>query len=130
MLFDRGDGVFHPLVLERDLCFFAERYLWALTSTLTWDTGSVPGMHGQLELVRVAGQGQVVLHVLGELVAWPVARSRGVEVDARSLVGWVGAVIPRMESHGSMLRCEGEGALLLELGSRSSPPAPHGGSDP
>jgi hypothetical protein len=79
LIISRENERFYPLRLERDLCFFVERLLWALDATLMWDVGMLPGSRGStnISLVRVAGEGMVALRVAGELVAVKVSPLRG-----------------------------------------------------
>ena len=78
LIISRENERFYPLRLERDLCFFVERLLWALDATLVWDVGMLPGSRGStnISLVRVAGEGMVALRVAGELVAVKVSPER------------------------------------------------------
>lgn len=102
--------------LRRDLCFFAERYLWAVESSLMWDAGVLPGSrpHGAIGLVRVAGVGSLALRVPGDLVAIKIAQHRPYRVRRERFVGWVGSVVPRLQD-AAFLHCEGEGAVLVTL---------------
>jgi uncharacterized protein (AIM24 family) len=108
---------FYPLRLARDLCFFVERHLWALDSTLMWDVGMLPGSRGhrKVRLVRVAGEGMVAIRVPGELVAVKVSPERPHRVHVDGFVGWVGNVVPSMVADSPFLHCEGEGAVFVSL---------------
>src|SRR5690606_5835065 len=107
---------FFPLELRRDLCFFAERYLWAVESSLMWDAGIMPGSRreGPISLIRIAGAGAVALRVPGDLVAVKIALQRPYKIRRERFVGWVGSVIPRLQDP-DFLHCEGEGAVLVTL---------------
>ncbi len=122
MVLSRGAERFYPLQLQRDLCFFVERYVWALEASLMWDVGRLPGSRliAPIPLVRVAGEGAVALRVRGELVAVKIAPNRPYRVLDAGFVGWVGNVIPRVDAHRdpSFLVCEGEGAILVSLPGR------------
>lgn len=117
LVLSRQDEHFFPLSLERDLCFFVESYIWALDARLMWDVGKLPGsrMVHPIQLVRAAGEGLVALRVPGELVAVKVAPDRPYRVHHDGFVGWVGNVVPHMESSSPFLHCEGEGAVLVSL---------------
>lgn len=125
MVLSREAEFFYPLMLQRDLCFFVEGYIWALESTLMWDVGVLPGSrsHRPLSLVRVAGQGAVALRVPGELVAIKIFPERPYRVRDSGFVGWVGNVIPRVDADPSFLHCEGEGAVLVSLPGAPAPSA-------
>lgn len=104
------------LELRRDLCFFAERYLWAVECSLMWDVGVLPGSrpHEPIALVRLAGAGSLALRVPGDLVAIKIALHRPYRVRRERFVGWVGSVVPRLQDP-DFLHCEGEGAVLVTL---------------
>lgn len=118
LVLSREDQRFYPIRLERDLCFFVERNLWALDASLMWDVGVLPGTRSggePISLIRVAGEGQVAIRVGGELVAIKVSPDRPHRVRADAFVGWVGNVIPAAERDGRFVRCEGEGAVFASL---------------
>jgi uncharacterized protein (AIM24 family) len=117
LVLSREDEEFHALRLERDLCFFVERTLWALDASLMWDVGVVPGSRADkaIPLVRVAGEGQVALRVAGELVAIKISKDRPHRVLKDSFVGWVGNVIPTAVANSDFIHCEGEGAVFASL---------------
>lgn len=104
------------LELRRDLCFFAERYLWALESSLMWDAGIMPGSRRErpMSLLRVAGAGAIALRVPGDLVAVKIVPSKPYKIRRDRFVGWIGGVIPRLQD-SAFLHCEGEGAVLVTL---------------
>ncbi|EDM78896.1 hypothetical protein PPSIR1_03468 [Plesiocystis pacifica SIR-1] len=117
LIISREDERFYPLRLERDLCFFVERTIWALDASLMWDVGMLPGSRGgaNITLIRVAGEGMVALRVSGELVAIKVSPERPHRVHHDGFVGWVGNVVPSAERGSPFLRCEGEGAVFVAL---------------
>ena len=117
LVLSREDENFYALRLERDLCFFVERNLWALDASLMWDVGVVPGSRarGAIALVRVAGEGQVALRVAGELVAIKISKDRPHRVRRDAFVGWVGNVIPTALADSDFVHCEGEGAVFASL---------------
>lgn len=117
MVLSKQGERFYPLQLHRDLCFFVERFLWALEATLMWDVGQLPGSRGtqDISLVRAAGEGSLALRVAGELVAIKIANDRPYRVHTDGFVGWVGNVVPRMERDVPFLHCEGEGAVFVSL---------------
>jgi hypothetical protein len=117
LVLSRQHERFHAMRLRRDLCFFVERYLWALDATLMWDVGMIPGSrgHGDVSLVRVAGEGLVAIRVPGELVAVKISHERAHRVHVDAFVGWVGNVVPTLERDVPYLRCDGEGAVFVSL---------------
>jgi uncharacterized protein (AIM24 family) len=117
IVLSRESQHFYPLMLQRDLCFFAERYLWALEAGLMWDVGLLPGSRSRtpISLVRAAGEGAVALRVPGGIIAIKVTPDRPYRVHGRALVGWIGGVIPTVGDEATVIRCEGEGAVLVNL---------------
>jgi hypothetical protein len=121
LVLSRGFEQFYPLMLQRDLCFFVEQYLWAVEASLMWDVGLVPGsrQRSPIQLVRAAGEGAVALRVPGELVAVKIAPERPYRVRDVGFIGWVGNVIAQVDPSTSpdetFLVCEGEGAVLMSL---------------
>lgn len=119
LVLSRATEHFYPLELQRDLCFFVEKYIWALESTLMWDVGRLPGtrLRNPIGLVRVAGEGAIALRIRGELVAVKIAPHRPYRVRSDGFIGWVGNVVPHVvrEGEGEFLVCEGEGAVLVSL---------------
>ena len=88
------------------------------TPGLMWDVGLLPGSRNRpspCSLVRTAGEGAVALRVPGGLVAIKVTPDRPYRVRDVGMVGWVGNVIPRVSEDPSIIRCEGEGAILINL---------------
>ena len=117
LILSRRTERFHVVRLERDLCFFVEKHLWALETSLMWDVGMLPGSRrdGPIPLVRTSGEGLVAFRVPGSLVAVKVSDDRPLRVHREGLVGWVGNVIPTCEAGVPFLRCEGEGAVFVAL---------------
>jgi hypothetical protein len=130
MVLSRAAEQFYPLLLQRDLCFFVEHYIWAIESSLMWDVGLLPGSRQRkpIQLVRAAGEGAVALRVPGELVAVKIAPERPYRVRDVGFIGWVGNVVAQVDSatrvgptgpdggaDETFLVCEGEGAVLMSL---------------
>ena len=119
VVFARGDGRFHIVRLRRDRCFFREDALWVADPSLHWEVGVMPGSRGadgEGELfVRVFGDGLIALRCAGDLVAVKVSPQRVQRVIPSALIGWIGDVIAVAEPGLPYLRCEGEGAILLDL---------------
>ncbi len=128
VLLAHGGEHFHVVRLEGDLCFFVERYLWAMEPGLLWDVGVVPGTRrdAPIPLVRAAGEGALAFRAPGRIATVKVAEDRPVRIARRRLVGWVGAVVPAADPSGPFLRCEGEGAVLVQfpVAPQDTPAAP------
>jgi len=125
VVFARGDGRFHIVRLRRDRCYFREDVLWVADPSLHWEVGVMPGSRredGEGELfVRVAGDGVVALRCTGDLVAVKVTPERAQRALPAALIGWIGDVIAISEPDLPYLRCEGEGAILLDLATGPDP---------
>ncbi len=119
VVFARGEGRFHIVRLRRDRCYFREDALWVADPSLHWEVGVMPGSRvgdGDGELfVRVSGDGVIALRCAGDLVAVKVTPERAQRVFPSALIGWIGDVVAIAEPGLPLLRCEGEGAILLDL---------------
>jgi hypothetical protein len=125
MVLGRDSGTFVPLRLRQDACFFVASAIWAVERGLHWEGGVLPGSRaasaaedtdrGAVSLLRINGNGLIALRVAGECAAFKVSARAPVRVRARGLLGWIGRVVPEALPGGEYIRCEGEGAVLLEL---------------
>jgi uncharacterized protein (AIM24 family) len=115
----RTDGqVFTPMSLGGDAGYFREDAVFAMEDRVTFENGRVPAKSGQdLDLVHLRGQGSFLLRTAGEPVALPVARGVPLRVPAHALVGWTGALTPRIVPlAGEPGTLEGvEGPSVVEL---------------
>lgn len=120
VVFARGPGAFYITRLRRDRCYLREDALWAAEPSLHWELGALPGTRhddapeGAL-FARVAGDGVLALRTQGDLLAVKVAPGRSQRVDPGALLGWIGDIVAIGEPELRQLRCEGEGALLIDL---------------
>ena len=131
LVLSRGDGSFQPLHLRDDACFLLASAVWAFEGALLWEGGVLPGTRGPVDtqrgtipLLRLKGSGLLVVRSSGPCVSIKVASRSPTRVRARGLLGWVGGVIPVFEPGGGFIRCEGEGALLLDLATSRSGTGP------
>jgi hypothetical protein len=94
----RTDGrVFTPMVLGGEAGYFRENAVFALEYRVTFENGRVPAKHGpDLDLVHLRGHGRFLLCTAGEPVGLQVARGAPLRVPAAALVGWTGALTPRI----------------------------------
>jgi hypothetical protein len=89
--------VFTPMVLGGEAGYFREEAVFALEDRVTFENGRVPAKHGRdLNLVHLRGQGRFLLRTAGEPVGLQVARGAPLRVPADVLVGWTGALTPRI----------------------------------
>lgn len=121
VIFAREGGTFHVVRLRRDRCFLREAALWAAEASLHWEHGVMPGTRGAdgegegAPFVRIHGDGVVALRTVGDLITVKVTPERAQRVEPSALLGWIGNVVALAEPGLPLLRCEGEGALLLDL---------------
>ncbi|MEZ4452330.1 MAG: AIM24 family protein [Nannocystaceae bacterium] len=117
VIFPRRGGGLHVLRLRHDLAYFRESALWAFESSLRWEHGLMPGTRGgeEVPLVRLGGDGLCAVHAGGSVVTIKVTPERPQRIAADALIGWIGSVVVIAEGAASLLRCEGEGAVLVEL---------------
>jgi hypothetical protein len=126
VVFARAGGTFHVVRLRRDRCFLREAALWAAEPSLHWENGVMPGTRdGDGEgdgapFIRIHGDGVMALRSVGDLITVKVTPERAQRVDPAALIGWIGDVVALAEPGLALLRCEGEGALLLDLVSHRS----------
>jgi hypothetical protein len=97
LLFRTDGQVFTPMSLGGDAGYFREDAVFAMEDRVTFENGRVPAKTGRdLDLVHLRGQGSFLLRTAGEPVALPVARGVPLRVPAHALVGWTGALTPRI----------------------------------
>ena len=113
LLLAREHETFVTIMLQRDLCFFVEGFVWALEMTLLCDVGFVPRSGHLIQLLRVSGEGAVALRVPGSITTVKIAPDRGYRIHRHGFVGWVGDVVPRFEPDGEFVYLEGEGAVFV-----------------
>jgi hypothetical protein len=102
---------------------FREDAVFGFEAGLTFENGrlAAPGAP-EIELVRLAGDGAVLVATSGEVVAVEVTPDRPVRVAAAALVGWTGALTPRLlplarpQADPDAVELSGEGRVLLDPG--------------
>jgi uncharacterized protein (AIM24 family) len=102
---------------------FREDAVFGFEAGLAFENGrlAAPGAP-EIELVRLAGDGAVLVVTLGEVVAVEVVPDRPVRVSAAALVGWTGALTPRLlpltrpQGDPDAVELSGEGRVLLDPG--------------
>jgi uncharacterized protein (AIM24 family) len=123
LVFATGGRHFTAVELGGGAAHLRQRALFAFGSGLSFENGrlAAPGAP-DIELVRVAGQGTALLGTTGELASLEVSPDRPVRVDAAALVGWEGALTPRLlplvgaEAEGDAVELSGDGRVLLDPG--------------
>ncbi|HET9598061.1 MAG TPA: tetratricopeptide repeat protein [Anaeromyxobacteraceae bacterium] len=106
--------------------YFAERAVFAFEGALAFENGRVASRGApDLDLVHLKGPGDVVLAVRGEVVQLAATPGAPVRVPLAALVGWSGALTPRIgalaeggQNGAEELAVEltGEGRVLVDDG--------------
>jgi uncharacterized protein (AIM24 family) len=113
LLFAPGPRRFTSLALGVEPAFFREEVVFGFEEPLAFDNGRVPSPGGgELNLVHLRGQGAVLVATTGEPRALEVLPDAPLRVPVTSLVGWVGALTPRLVA---LLEGGLAGALGVEL---------------
>lgn len=127
LLFAAGARRFTPLELG-DAAFLREEALFAMDDELAFENGRVPSAGAEeLNLVHLRGRGAVLLATAGPPRTLEVRPGAPLRLPLEALVGWVGALTPRLcalveggpvEVVGVEL--SGEGRVLLDPGAAES----------
>jgi uncharacterized protein (AIM24 family)/thioredoxin-like negative regulator of GroEL len=113
-LFFRASGRrFTALDLGGEAAYFREEAVFAFEEGVTFENGRVPSqVAAELNLVHLRGRGRFLLVTTGEPVAIDVAPSAPLRLPLAALVGWTGALTPRLTG----LMDEGDSApVAVEL---------------
>ena len=83
--------------LEDESAYLLEDAVFAFEAPICFENGRVASRSGQgLDLVHLSGRGRVVLATRGEIGALEVTRNAPLRVPLTALVGWSGAITPRI----------------------------------
>jgi uncharacterized protein (AIM24 family) len=100
-----------------------EAAVFAFDAALGFENARLATAEGaEVELVRFAGEGSVLVATAGELAGLDVAGGRALRVAVGALVAWSGALAPRLvplaESRGAAdaVELSGEGRVFLDPG--------------
>jgi uncharacterized protein (AIM24 family) len=101
-----GDGVllyrtlgrrFSALDLGPDAAYLREEVLFGFEDGVAFENGRVPSsISAELNLVHLRGRGRFLLATTGEPVSVDVAPQAPLKVPLAALVGWIGALTPRV----------------------------------
>lgn len=112
---------FTAVLLDDDILYLREDLVYAFEERLRWENGRVPGAGSAIRMIQFRGDGCVALRTKEPLLSVKLGPDRLLYVDADTLVGWVGRVIPRMAAPAAggdhsttFVECTGEGVILLE----------------
>ncbi len=99
LFFRTGGWVFTVVDLAGDAGYFREESVFALEEAVIFENGRVPSRQSRdLDLVHLRGRGRVLLRTVAAPVAIEVAGDEPLRVPPTSLVGWSGAITPRIGS--------------------------------
>jgi uncharacterized protein (AIM24 family) len=112
---------FTPVDLQGVAAHFREDAVFGFEGALAFENGrlAAPGAP-EIELVRLSGEGAALIASEGEVTALAVAPDRPVRVLAAALVGWTGALTPRLlplaraGAEADAVELSGEGRVLLD----------------
>jgi uncharacterized protein (AIM24 family) len=97
LFFRTGGWVFTVVDLAGDAGYFREETVFALEEAVLFENGRVPSRHSRdLDLVHLRGRGRVLLRTVAAPVAIELSGTEVLKVPPTSLVGWTGAVTPRI----------------------------------
>jgi uncharacterized protein (AIM24 family)/thioredoxin-like negative regulator of GroEL len=131
-----GDGLvvlraagrrFTVLELGGEAGYFREAVVFGFQEQVAFENGRLPSPSGGLDLVHLRGTGRLVLVTRGEPVAVEVTRASPVHVPLGALVGWTGALSPRISPlfagglDGEAVEISGEGRVLVDPGPSTRP---------
>ncbi len=136
LLFRAEGRCFTALDLAGEAGYFREEVVFAFEELVVFENGRVPGKGGaDLHLVHLRGRGRFLLATAGEPVAVEVGAAAPLRVPLEALVGWVGALTPRVldtpqlgadepaaEPPATVVELAGEGRVLLDPRSGAGEP--------
>jgi uncharacterized protein (AIM24 family) len=113
---------FTVLELGGEAGYFREAVVFGFQEAVAFENGRLPSPGGGLDLVHLRGHGRLVLVTRSEPVAVEVTQASPVHVPLQSLVGWTGALAPRLAplfaggAEGEAVVISGEGRVLVDPG--------------
>jgi len=122
LLIDAAGRRFTPLALGGEPAYFREDLVFGFEEGVVYENGRVPSDgSGELRLVHLQGSGAVLMATAGEPVAVDIAPGAPLRVPVVALVGWLGALTPRLvdalltgAAAGAVVELAGEGRALLD----------------
>jgi uncharacterized protein (AIM24 family) len=117
----RAPGVrFHVVELGGESAYLREGAVAGFEESISYENGRVAADEGGLELVHLRGHGRVVLRTAGAPLSLEVVPGSPLRVTAAALLGWSGAVAPRLVpaegEAGPAVELTGEGRALVDPG--------------
>jgi uncharacterized protein (AIM24 family)/thioredoxin-like negative regulator of GroEL len=111
---------FTVLDLGGEAGFFREAVVFGFEEPVAFENGRLASQGSEVDLVHLRGSGRVALLTGGEPLALRVVPGTSVRVPARTLVGWVGTLSPKLvpaqdgSAMGAALELAGEGTVLAD----------------
>jgi len=114
---------FSALDLGPDAAYLREEILFGFEDGIAFENGRVPSsISAELNLVHLRGRGRFLLATVGEPVSVDVVPQAPLRIPLAALVGWIGALTPRvcalLEDPGAPLvvavELAGEGRVLAD----------------
>jgi uncharacterized protein (AIM24 family) len=97
LLYRTGGRRFTSLDLGPDAAYLREEALFGFEQGIAFENGRVPSStSAELHLVHLRGQGRFLLVTRGEPVTVDVVPGAPLRLPIAALVGWVGALTPRV----------------------------------
>jgi tetratricopeptide (TPR) repeat protein len=125
LLFRTGGRRFNALALGPDAAYLREDVLFGFEDGVGFENGRVPSsISAELNLVHLRGRGRFLLATASEPVAVDVTPQVPLKVPLAALVGWIGALTPRVcallddpaEPLVVAVELSGEGRVLADPG--------------
>jgi tetratricopeptide (TPR) repeat protein len=96
LLFRTQGRRFSALDLGPDAAYLREEILFGFEDGIAFENGRVPSSSGELNLVHLRGRGRFLIATAGEPVAVDIAAGVPLRLPLAALVGWMGALTPRV----------------------------------
>ncbi len=97
LLFRTEGRRFSALDLGSDAAYLREEILFGFEDGIAFENGRVPSsISAELNLVHLRGQGRFLLATTGDPVAIDVAAAAPLRLPLAALIGWIGALTPRV----------------------------------
>lgn len=124
LLFRTGGRRFTALALGPEAAYLREPVVFGFDEGVSFENGRVQSTtSAELDLVLLRGRGRLLLVTAGEPVALDVAPDAPLRVALAALVGWTGALTPRLtalledgDDPGVAVELTGEGRVLVDPG--------------
>lgn len=125
LILARGERLFTALDLDEEAGYFREDALFSFEEKISFENGRVPSkVSPDLHLVHLRGEGAFLLSTLGPVASIEVVKGFAARVPLDGLIGWHGALAPKIVvvaeeagAEGPLVAVElsGEGRVLVEL---------------